>query len=108
MQKLSSSEQFQEILEYSQDTPVVIFKHSTTCPISAGAYDRVESVAQEYPHWYLLIVQEHPDLKMEVADTLHVQHESPQVIVVNKGAVVYTASHNDITAQSVQTHLDSA
>src|SRR3712207_7882303 len=39
---LTQQNQIQEIITESKETPVIIFKHSTTCAISATAKNRLE------------------------------------------------------------------
>jgi len=46
-------------------------------------------------------------LKIIVAEMFDVKHESPQVIIFDKGDVVYHADHRAINAESVQQILDA-
>ncbi|MCA1603067.1 MAG: DUF2847 family protein, partial [Acidobacteria bacterium] len=39
--RITDVESFEELASRSQDAPLVVFKHSTTCPISAAAYDEM-------------------------------------------------------------------
>ena len=87
-----------ELAERSKERPVVLFKHSLTCPISARAYDQMA----EFPGEVALIeVQRARELSSEVEKRLGVAHESPQVIVLRNGEVIWSASHFDITADAV-------
>ena len=36
--ELNSTEKLDELIENSNENPVVLFKHSVTCPISSGVY----------------------------------------------------------------------
>ena len=83
----------------SNQQPVVIFKHSTACPISAAAHNQMEKVS--YPV-SILVVQGNRELSNEVATRTGIPHESPQVIVLKNGAAVWSASHWDVTADAVQ------
>ena len=40
--KLTQQNQIQDIIAESKETPVIIFKHSTSCSISATAKSRLE------------------------------------------------------------------
>lgn len=96
--KVSGTEAFEELLNRSQEQPVVIFKHSTTCPISAAAYDEMEQFKGEVA---LVEVQRARELSKEIEKKTGIRHESPQVIVLEKGKVAWTASHWKVTAQAV-------
>ena len=87
-----------ELAERSKERAVVLFKHSLTCPISARAYDQMAEFPGEVA---LLEVQRARDLSSEVEKRLGVAHESPQVIVLHNGQVVWSASHFAITADAV-------
>ena len=89
---------FEEMADRSKERPVVIFKHSLTCPISATAYDQMAEFAGEVS---LVEVQRARELSSEIENRLGVNHESPQVIVLSKGQVVWNASHFEITAAAV-------
>lgn len=76
----------------------LIFKHSLTCPISAGAKKEVDKFVAQHDEIpvYMLIVQEHPELKQSIAQKYMIKHESPQIIAVKDGGVVGCASHYDV------------
>ncbi len=96
--KIADSKTFEELTDLSKDRPVVIFKHSLTCPISASAYDQMAEFEGEVA---LIEVQRARELSTEIENRLGVAHESPQVIVLRNGQVVWNASHFRITAAAV-------
>ena len=96
--KLVGSEALEELLNRSEEGPVVIFKHSTTCSVSAAAYDEMRQFVGEV---CLIEVQRARELSKEVETKTGVRHETPQVIVIEKGKVVWNASHWKVTAQAV-------
>ena len=84
--------------------PVLIFKHSNRCSISAMAFNRVqkeENQLNEVFHFYLIDVVADRPLSLYLADVLNIEHESPQVIVLNQGKVIHTASHMAINPQTL-------
>jgi len=91
--------------------PVVFFKHSTTCPISASAYRRVEAYLNEAkdtaPPLYIVKVIESRPVSNAIASQLAIPHESPQVILVHKGAALWHASHGAITAEAIADSLET-
>jgi len=86
------------LIERSQANPVVIFKHSTTCPISASAYQEMQQLAAEVN---LVEVQSARPVSEELEKRLGIRHESPQVIVLRKGKAVWDASHWRINVGAV-------
>jgi bacillithiol system protein YtxJ len=96
--KVTDIKAFEEMADRSKERPVVIFKHSLTCPISATAYDQMAEFTGEVA---LVEVQRARELSSEIENRLGVNHESPQVIVLSNGQVVWNASHFGITAAAV-------
>jgi bacillithiol system protein YtxJ len=96
---------FQELIDRSKERPVVIFKHSLTCPISAAANEQMA----EFPGEVALVeVQRARELSNEIEKRLGLAHESPQVIVLRNGQVVWNASHFRITADAVAAAMREA
>lgn len=103
--RITEKSSLDELADRSRERPVVFFKHSLTCPISAAAYDRMAEFEGEVA---LIEVQRARELSKEMAHRLGVPHESPQVIVLHNGQVVWHASHFDITADAVAEAVRSA
>jgi bacillithiol system protein YtxJ len=97
--ELNSVEKLEELFEKSNEQPVVLFKHSLTCPISAGVYAEVSGVESDVN---LVIMQKSRDVSNEIASKTGIRHESPQAIVLKNGEAVYNASHYDITAEDIE------
>jgi bacillithiol system protein YtxJ len=96
--KITDTKSFEELARRSKKQPVVIFKHSLTCPISSAAYKQMAEFDGEVA---LVEVQRARELSTEIEDRLGVAHESPQVIVLRNGQVVWNASHFRVTADAV-------
>ena len=96
--KITDTKAFEELTNRSTERPVVVFKHSLTCPISAAAYDQMAKLEGEVA---LIEVQRARELSTEIENRLGVAHESPQVLVLRNGEVVWNASHFEITAGAV-------
>ena len=89
----------ERLLTHSKEEPVLLFKHSSTCPISARAYRQMQGVKSPVS---IVVVQQSRDLSREVAARTGVQHETPQALVLRHGKAVWSASHFDITADAVE------
>ncbi len=95
---LLSARQLGEIIDLSYQRPQVIFKHSTRCNISSIAWNRLKNAEKmEGADFYYLDLLAHRSLSGQIAETLKVEHESPQVLLIKKGACVYDESHLGIT-----------
>ncbi|MEK6279887.1 MAG: bacillithiol system redox-active protein YtxJ [Acidobacteriota bacterium] len=96
--RITDKKAIDELANQSKDRPVVIFKHSLTCPISAAALDQMEQFDGGVA---LVEVQRARDVSNEIENRLGIPHESPQVIVLRNGQVAWNASHFKITADAV-------
>jgi len=95
-------------LTQSMTTPVLLFKHSETCGISAMAFDEMQAHLQDRPfsvRYGLISVQTGRHVSDEVVRRLGVRHESPQVILVRDGKAVWHASHHHVTAEEIEAAL---
>ena len=89
----------EELFARSHEGPVLLFKHSSTCPISARAYRQMREVKTPVS---IVVVQESRDLSREVEQRTGVRHETPQALVLRNGRAVWNASHFDITSDVVE------
>jgi len=88
-----------EIIEKSDSGPVIIFIDSSDCNASTAIYQNLKSATKNKTialPVYLVIVQEMPVLSRKIEEFFGIKHESPQILILNRGKVVYTAHHNDI------------
>ena len=99
-QNIQSAKQIDKIIEQSKEKPVLIFKHSTSCPISSMAKFRLEGdwdfSDADVTTYYLDLLQYRP-ISAQIAETFSVHHESPQVLLIRDGVCTYDASHLDIS-----------
>jgi bacillithiol system protein YtxJ len=86
------------LLTDSKQRPVIVFKHSNACSISARAYREMEKFEGQVN---LLEVQSAREVSRELANLTGIRHETPQVIVLRDGKAVWNASHFDVTAGDV-------
>lgn len=86
----------------SNGGPTVIFKHSDSCGISGRAYAELIKLARPIG---LVTVQTARAVSNEIETRLGVAHETPQVLIVSDGKVVWNASHGRVKAEAVETEL---
>lgn len=105
---LASEAHWAEVRSHSEDQPVLLFKHSAACPVSGKANRELHQLAEEEPlPIYKLVVQESRALSDEIADTLGIRHETPQVILLDDREPVFNTSHFDVTAETLLEALHS-
>lgn len=83
----------------------LVFKHSTTCPISARAHEAflqwADGLGDEAVRLYRVHVIEDRPLSQRIADDTGVAHQSPQALLVRSGRALWHASHYAITGASL-------
>lgn len=99
---VSDAQALEELFARSHTQPVILFKHSTTCPISAAAYRQMSNYEGEVS---LVVVQNARDISRRIETETGVRHESPQAIILRNGRAVWSASHWSITADAVKSAL---
>lgn len=109
--ELLTDANFDAALAASADQPVFIFKHSTECGISGGAYRRIakwlEEKGEDAPPLYLVKVIERRPVSQKIAGMLKVKHESPQLILLTGKKPVWDTSHHAIDADAIEKALAS-
>jgi bacillithiol system protein YtxJ len=82
---------------------IVIFKHSNRCGISSMALKQFEREwgADSSAKLYMIDVVKERSFSRDVADITGVTHQSPQLLLLKNGEVVFHASHYQIDANSV-------
>lgn len=99
--------QLNEIITLSNEKPVAIFKHSTRCSVSRMALRQFENefdLSDKVTAYFLDLIA-YRDVSNEIAHRFGVQHQSPQLILINNGIAVYNASHSDIDAEELRTRI---
>ena len=101
---LSVLSDLEKINEISENTPVLIFKHSTRCSVSSMAKRKLESdwkfSEEEIKPFYLDLIALRP-ISNAIASQYGIEHQSPQVLLIKNGKCVYNASHHHISAEDI-------
>lgn len=101
--------QIEEIKINSSDKPQLIFKHSSRCSISSMARNRLDK--NEFPEgidFYFLDIINHRNISNKIASDFQVHHESPQILLINKGTCVYNESHSGIQMDEIKAYAEIA
>ncbi|MFA5298209.1 MAG: bacillithiol system redox-active protein YtxJ [Lutibacter sp.] len=102
---LTNSNQLEELIKSSVFKPVLIFKHSTRCGISRmvlKSFEREFNLNENEIDLYFLDLLNYRSLSQEISLKFNVAHQSPQVLVIKNGAVIYHDSHNAINSKDIE------
>ncbi|MFP4501163.1 MAG: bacillithiol system redox-active protein YtxJ [Candidatus Hydrogenedentota bacterium] len=110
--ELKCIEDLDRALDHSAQTSIAIYKHSTTCPLSAAAHRQVaqyhEQAGGSAAPVYLVKVIEARPVSNEIARRLGVRHQSPQFLVVDDGVAVKQMAHGAISTAAIQMAIEEA
>ena len=92
-------------LDRAASEPIVIFKHSPTCGISAQASEEIDELIERAAlplPLYVVSVRAQREVSDAITKRLAIRHESPQVLLVHRGVVVWHASHFRVSAAEIE------
>jgi len=98
-----------EVLASSRESPCLILKHSTRCPISTNGLNAFKDFLSKDSSVaaYIILVVENRSVSLLLADKIDVQHQSPQAILISNEQSLWDASHSGITADSLSSAVSS-
>lgn len=105
--ELNTTTQLQTIIEASHRQAVAVYKHSTRCSVSFMAKKTIE-YNWDYDTvdiWLLDLIKYRP-LSNEIEQLFSVRHESPQLLLIKDGKVVYHGSHNNIDLHQINQYIE--
>ncbi len=98
--EISTLLEWEEVVQKSKEKPVLILKHSTTCPISAAAYKEFTSIDTDLDSYLVKVIESRP-VSNEIERKIGIQHKSPQILLLANEEAVWHASHWDITESKI-------
>lgn len=104
LKELTTTEELDAAFALSAAQPILIYKHSLTCGTSGLAYEEVLDLAEGSMlpgSAFLVRIQAARDVSQAIEDRLGIRHESPQVLLIVEGRVVWHASHFRVTARAI-------
>ncbi|MGG5207591.1 bacillithiol system redox-active protein YtxJ [Chryseobacterium sp. MIQD13] len=102
--KLETVGDLANAIENSHHHRIAIFKHSTRCFISKTVLKNFEKEIDNLDNkveLYYLDLLEHRLVSNKISEDLGIRHESPQLIVIEDGKVINSASHEDISTSQI-------
>ena len=100
---LDSLDKLDALFAESAAHPVVLFKHSNSCGISAHIKYQLNPLDAEI---HVIVVQESRPVSNAVAERLGIRHASPQAFVIRDRKVVYHATHYGIDPAAIEKALE--
>lgn len=106
--ELKNVTQLDEAKEESFKQPVALFKHSTRCSRSMFAKSKLEedyNIPNEQLKFYYLDLLSHRDVSDAIASKFGVHHQSPQLVVLKEGKVIFHTSHEQISLGKLKENI---
>ena len=106
---LDSIDALDRIIATSGEHLVLLFKHSVTCGTSAQAHDELVAHLSEDQHttqYGIVTVQTHRNVSDAIETHFNVRHETPQVLLIQEGRVMWEASHFGVTADAINNAIE--
>ncbi len=102
--KIESEKDLKKAIDNSFQHKIAIFKHSTSCFISKTVLrnfeKEIENLEQKVELYYLDLLAHRP-ISNKIANDLDVTHQSPQLIVIENGKAINSASHQSISVEQI-------
>ncbi|QJD83514.1 bacillithiol system redox-active protein YtxJ [Cohnella herbarum] len=112
IQQLTSLDQWEQVRKGTTAKPLLVFKHSTSCSVSAGAHEELmrfieDDKANTVDYAIVHVIEDRP-VSNTIAEQLDIKHASPQAILVQDGQPVWNTSHWHITYSFLSEKLGSS
>ena len=106
-QMLENTEELEDIFKVPK---ALVFKHSTRCGISRFAYAEVMKYLESCRAdicLFIVDVIKNKHISKEIQKKTGITHESPQVLLIKSGAVIWHDSHWNITEQNLKKAIEN-
>lgn len=101
---ISEEKELKQLFNLEDNKPILFFKHSTRCSISSMALNRLEkewALSDDECKLAFIDLIKHRNISNLLSDLSDVTHQSPQVILVKNGRMIYNASHSAINTSEI-------
>ena len=106
---ITTTADIEALIIQSQSTACLIYKHSTRCTMS----EMMKYVLEEEWNFeetevipYYLDILSNKALAAKIAEVFQVYHQSPQVLLIQKGECTFDEDHRDISIEEIREHLE--
>jgi bacillithiol system protein YtxJ len=105
---ITSTQEFESIIERSKNKPVLVFKHRLSSPESMSVKADLEdtwAIPTDILDVYIIDVIEHKDVSIAATKMAGVPDEFPQVFLFADGVTMYDESHELISVKKIRIAL---
>ena len=116
IREIETNAAFEALMAESEQMPILLLKHSTTCPISAKAHfefknfiknNSLQSDENQFAVQPALVrVIESRPTSLHIAEVTGVAHQSPQILLIKNKKVIWQTSHYKITQKAIAEALE--
>ncbi len=106
MKRLTTVEEWHELMKNSWEQPFILFKMSLTCSASLTAKKELQKLKSELPI-YVVYVQNDREVSNLIESDIGVQHESPQLLILKDGKGIWQATHYHIKKSAITSAIKS-
>ena len=103
--QIKTANDFDRLLSVSENSTVLIFKHSTRCSVSRFALKEFEqnwkALDEQIVVPFFLDLLEHRNFSDEIAARYNIKHESPQVLLIKNGVCFYSKTNEEIVHANI-------
>lgn len=101
IQQLHTLEELEQFV--AEPGKKLLFKHSTTCPISAKAHEEFQAYLKDADTAaaVVLVIEDRP-VSNHIAEKFGIKHESPQLFLLENEEVRWNTSHWKITKNAIK------
>lgn len=92
-----------EILETSEKSKVIIFKYSNNCKSSSDLEQEFSKLLPQKHDLkiFQVTVQIEKELSRKIEEWFQIRHETPQIIVIERGKVLHESHHHTINLRDI-------
>ncbi|WP_228275791.1 bacillithiol system redox-active protein YtxJ [Gracilibacillus oryzae] len=104
IKELTTLEDWRDVWKRSMDSRILVYKHSTTCMISARAFKHVKTFQKlegDKIDCYMVKVIESRRVSNEIAKDTNIPHKSPQILFIENQQILWNTSHWKITEHHI-------
>ncbi len=101
---LTSEQMLEDAVKKSHEKKVVLFKHSTRCFISQTVlknFEREVKSSDKDAEYYFLDLIAFRSVSNRISELFDIEHQSPQMIVLENGKAIKNASRDSISPDLV-------
>lgn len=109
--KIKSEADLLRLRDLSEEGPILLFKSSPRCSVSAVVGNRLDAGLKEsadlFTGFFVVDVVFERPLSQKIAAEYGVPHESPQALIISRGSCVYHTSHFSIQPEALMQHVQA-